>query len=379
MQPLAHRADQEDGSDRRIRKANQEVNRVFRLVPHGLAMPRRVRIALLLTVLLGLLPTALTACTGGGPTVPSSSPSATGEPPSDVNPQPRAMLATGGELRLPIDAIGNQWNPLSTDSDDEVRLVMSSLLPQLFDYDADGNPSPNPDYLAAVSASGDNPQVVTYTLSSNAVWNSGRAMDAEDFIAEWRACNGQNVSFTCNATARFSQVSSVKQGAGPEQVVVTYKTAYPDWPSTFGFLLPKESDGDPSTFNDGWTALTKINDWLAGPFQVSAVSQDAGVLIETPNPNWWADAPKLSQLTFRVVAADDRFTALQQNQIDAYDLTDPGKADAIDSLAGCQAREADVPAGKPQLTAARRTLANYGAFGRQSIAWTDVGYLQPTG
>jgi len=342
-------------------------------------MPRRVRIALLLTILLGILPASLTACTGGGPAVPSSSPSATGEPPSDVNAQPRSMLATGGELRLPVDAIGNQWNPLSTQGGHEVRLVMSSMLPQLFDYDAEGNPTPNPDYLAAVSASGGKPQVVTYTLSPNAVWNSGRVMDADDFIAEWQACNGQNVSFKCNATAKFSQVSSVKAGTGPNQVVVSYKGAYSDWPSTFDFLLPRESDSDPSTFNDGWTSLTKLNNWLAGPFQISAVSQDAGLLIETPNPNWWADAPKLSQLTFRVVAQNDRFAALRRDQIDAYDLVDPRKAEAVDSLAGCEAREADVPGEKPQLTAARRTLANYGAFGHQSIVWTDVGYLQPAG
>jgi len=339
-------------------------------------MPRRVRITLL-AVLLGLLPAAFTGCVGGGPTVPSSSPAVTGEPPANVNAHPRTMLATGGELRLPIDAIGTQWNPLSSGSSDEVRLVMSSMLPRLFDDDAEKNPSPNPDYLAAVSASGGNPQVVTYTLSPNAVWNSGRAMDAQDFIAEWQACNGRNVSFRCNATARFSQVSSIKQGNGPDQVIVTYKASYADWPSTFDFLLPRESDSDPTTFNDGWTSLTKINDWLAGPFQLSAVSQHAGVLIETPDPHWWAESPKLSQLTFRVVAPSDRFTALQRNQIDAYDLSDPRQPAAVDALAGCQTRQADVPGGKRQFTATRSTLANYGAFGHQSIVWTDVGYLQP--
>lgn len=350
---------------------------MFRLVRRGLATRRRARIALLLTVLAGILP--LAACSGGGPDVPSSSPSASGGPAASINAQPWTTLATGGELRLPIDAIGDQWNPLSTESGKEVSLVMSSLLPRLFDYDAEGNPSPNPDYLAAVSASGGDPQVVTYTLSPNAVWNSGRAMDAADFVAEWQACNGQNVSFKCDATAKFSEVSSVRQGTGPNQVIVTYKGAYADWPSTFDFLLPKESDGDPATFNDGWTSLTKLNSWLAGPFQVGSVSRDAGVLIETPNPSWWADTPKLAQLTFRVVAPADRFTALRQDQIDAYDLgSDQTEAKDIDALAGCEVRQADVPGGKPQLTAARRTLANYGAFGHQSIVWTDVGYLQPT-
>lgn len=353
---------------------------MFPLVRRVLRKPRRIRTALLLTVLVAVLPTSLTACTGGGDNnLPSSSPSASGEPPSNINPQPRNTLADGGELRLPVDSIGHQWNPLSSDSGKEVGLVMSSMLPRLFNYDAQGNPSPNPDYLAAVNATGGNPQVVTYTLSQNAVWNSGRAMDADDFIAEWKACNGQNVSFKCNATDTFSQVSSVKQGNGPQQVVVTYKGSYDNWPETFAFLLPKESDGDPSTFNDGWGSLTKINDWLAGPFSVSAVDDKAGVLIETPSPDWWANKPKLAQLTFRVIAPRNRFSALKDDQIDAYDLGgDQSKIDDINALNNCEVRHADVPNGKPQWSAVRRTLANYGSFGNQSIIWTDVGYLQPT-
>ncbi|QGN33563.1 ABC transporter substrate-binding protein [Microlunatus sp. Gsoil 973] len=217
-------------------------------------------------------------------------------------------------------------------------------------------------------------------LSPNATWNSGRTISAEDFVADWQACNGQNISFKCNNTDRMSQVSSVKQGTSPDQVVVTYKGSYSDWPRTFDFLLPKESVSDPTTFNDGWTSLTKINDWLAGPFRVADVSRDAGVLIETPNPDWWADKPKLSQLTFRVIAADDRFAALRSSQIDAYSLgEDTSKVDDLDALGNVEVREADVPRGKPERVATRRTLANYGAFGNQSIGWTDVGYLEPAG
>lgn len=342
-------------------------------------MPRRIRTALLVTALAAVLPTSLAGCTGGGANLPSSSPSASGAPPANINAQPRNMLAAGGELRLPIDSIGHQWNPLSADSGKDVDLVMSSLLPRLFNYDAQGNPSPNPDYLAAVNATGGTPQVVTYTLSPNAVWNSGRTMDADDFIAEWKACNGQNVSFKCKATDKFSKVSSIKQGTTPQQVIVTYKGSYDNWPQTFAYLLPKESDGDPTTFNNGWTSLTSIDNWLAGPFTVSAVSRRAGVLIETPNPQWWANKPLLGQLTFRVIAPRDRFTGLRHDQIDAYDLgSDQSKIDDINALGNCEVRQAAVPNGKLQRTAARRTLANYGSFGKQSIVWTDVGYLQPT-
>jgi peptide/nickel transport system substrate-binding protein len=344
---------------------------VFRLVRRALAVPA----VLLLTVLLG----SLTACTGGGGKLPSASPSPTGSQPSDINAQPRNTVADGGELRVPLNAIGNQWNPLHTDSGLEVEFVMSSMLPKLFNYDAQGNPSPNADYLAAVNATGDNPRVVTYTLNPNAVWGNGRAIDAGDFIADWQACNGQNVSFKCNATRRFSQVASVKQGATPQQVVVTYKGAYSDWPSTFDFLLPRESVSDPSTFNNGWTSLTNLSDWVAGPFRVSDVSQKAGVLIEMPNPDWWGNKPKVSQLTFKIIAPDDRLTALRHDQLDAYNLgSNLDQINDVKGLAGFELRQADVPHGKTQHVAARTTLANYGAFGRQTVVWADIGYLSPS-
>lgn len=340
-------------------------------------MPRRLRTALLL--ILVVLPATLTACTGTGHLMPSNPPSSAGAPLSDINPQPRTTLADGGELRLPIDTLNHTWNPLAGRPSSEVALVMSSTLPRLFNDDPNGNPSPNPDYLAAVSASGGNPQVVTYTLSSNAAWNSGRQIDADDFIADWQACNGSTPGFNCNATKGYSQVASVKAGTTSKQVIVTYKGAYDNWPQTFDFLLPKESVTDPATFTKGWSNLNRVNGWLAGPFVITSADSRAGVLIETPNPDWWGNKPKLSQLTFRVIKAQDRFGALRHDQLDAYDLgSDTGKAAAINALNNCEVRKAVDPNGKASWYAARETLANYGAFGRQSVIWTNVGYLQPT-
>ncbi|QDP97964.1 hypothetical protein FOE78_20510 [Microlunatus elymi] len=338
---------------------------------------RTLRRGLLAGALIGLL--GVGACSGSGPDTPSSSPTPSGPAPVDINSQPRDVLAEGGELRLPVAKLGQQWNPLHADADADTKLIMSSLLPQLFSYDASGNPAPNPDYLAGVDATGDNPQQVTYTINPNAKWGNGRAIEAADFIADWNACNGQNVSFKCADSKRFAQVASVKQGSDPQQVIVTYTGSYDNWPSTFEFLLSKESVADPATFNDGWKSITKINDWLSGPFQVDRTDDKAGVLIETADPDWWGDRAKLSQLTFRAVAAKDVVPDLKDHLIDAADLgSDADKADAVTKISGVEVRKATTTGKQPELVAARSTLANYGAFGKSTVNWTDVGYLPPT-
>lgn len=341
----------------------------------------KIRTSRLLALPAAALLTLLAACTGGGPDTPSSAPPASADSVTvDINPQPRTLLAEGGELRVPITKWGEQWNPLHEDGvSGNQRQIQSSLMPRLFNYDADGNPAPNPDYLTAVHASGENPQVVTYTLNPSARWGNGRPIGVQDFVANWEACNGQNVSFDCKSTKHLSEVESIEEGANPEQVVVTYKGAYDDWPSTFFYLAPAGGVQDPETFNEGWTDLTKISDWLGGPFVVSEFDQDADVLIETANPDWWGETPKLAQLTFRKYRQSDQSEAFQDHQLDVADISDDSdESDTINALPDAEVRVAVDPENQErELIATRTALANYGAFGESTVTWPDVGYLSP--
>ena len=335
-------------------------------------------LALPAALLASVLLVSLTACTHGGDQAPSSSPTPSGAAVVDINSQPRSVIADGGEFRLPVSDFGSQWNPLHADVSSDTKLITSTLLPQLFTDDDTGNPTPNPDYLAAVNATGDNPQVVTYTLNPSATWANGRAIDAGDFIADWKACDGQNVSFKCADTKGYAQVASVKKGSTPQQVIVTYRSSYDDWPSTFNTLLPAGSVKDPDTFNNGWTSLDDIKDWLSGPFTVADDDTKHGLLTEKPNPDWWGDQPKLAQLTFRAYDPKDQLAALQANKIDAVDLTqDSSQASKVSDIPNCEVREAAVSDSSRQVVATRTSVANYGAFGKSSPVWADVGYLPP--
>jgi peptide/nickel transport system substrate-binding protein len=346
---------------------------------------RTLRTSRLLAIPVAVLLTLLAACTGGGngPDTPTAgtSTSAAESVAADINPQPRNVLADGGELRLSVPSFGDQWNPLHKDAADvHHRQIMGSLVPRLFNYDAEGNPSPNPEYLSAVHASGENPQVVTYTLNPNAQWGNGRQLSADDFIANWEACNGQNVSFDCDQTEHLAEVSSIEEGTSPQQVVVTYSGAYDDWPSTFYYLLPEESVKDPETFNDGWSDLNDLDDWLAGPFVVSSYNADDDVLIENPNPEWWADPPNLSQLTFRKVRESDLLQSFTDHHLDVADIShDSDEVEPVNEMPDAEVRQAiDPDTEERQLLATRTALANYGAFGEATVVWPDVGFLPST-
>lgn len=273
----------------------------------------------------------LAGCTGGGPPAdPTPSAGATAATPSSatnqlpsssINAVARDSIADGGELRVGVGPFGSQWNLAEIDGDTtENATIMDAMVPNLFVFDAAGEPTPDPDYLNAVSAGGTSPQVVTYTLNPKAVWGNGRPFDWTDFEAEWKACRGQDTGFRCASTQGFSSIASVVQGADAQQAVVTYRGAYPDWANTFQHLFAKEGLADADTFNAGWTDVTKLQPWLAGPFQVEAFDRTQGILTLVPNTRWWADPPKLSRLSFLSLAPAAQSSAFADHRIDAFDV-----------------------------------------------------------
>ena len=273
-----------------------------------------------LAVVAAVAAMALTACSGGGTAQSgqSGSNSANGPALSDLNIQPRDALKQGGNLRLTITSMLASWNSLSTDGNgvdsNDVALFTS---PANWIYNADGTFKANPDYVekydvqAATSSKG---QVVTLTLNPKAQWNNGRTIDWADYEATWKACNGESTDFKCASTDGFNQMTSVTKGASDNEVVITYKSSYPDWSSSLSTVWPKEGVGDAKTFNDGWK--TYKNDWLSGPYIVDSVDTAQQVINLVPNPKWWGDKPMLDKVSFRALDTAATGNAFANSEID---------------------------------------------------------------
>jgi len=83
-----------------------------------------------------------------------------------INPQPRENLLQGGELRLRLGSIAENWNPLHVDGNSyDYALVREPMLPVFFDFDAEGVPTPNPDYVVSVEVVAEEPTVIRYILN----------------------------------------------------------------------------------------------------------------------------------------------------------------------------------------------------------------------
>ncbi len=261
----------------------------------------------------------------------------------DINAQPRDNVADGGELRLAITDFGTNWNPGQVDGNlAELTSVRNSLLPINFDFDSGGNFTPDPNYLLSATATTSGPTVVTLKLNPKAVWGDGDPIDVDDYIATWKANNGSNTKFQTASTDGFSSVASIKAGADKYEVIITYKTVFPDWSQPWTSVQKAESVKDPNTFNTGWTNLR--NDWLSGPFKMSAFDKTQKVLTLVPNDKWWGDKPKLSKVTWRAVDEDAQAAAFQNNELDTFDVgINPDAYTRAKAVSGGTVRKANGP------------------------------------
>lgn len=291
---------------------------------------------------------ALAACGGSGedPGTDQSSQEGVSATAQDINAQPRDALQQGGALRLNVSDFGSNWNPFHVDgNNDDLTSARRPLLPTFFDIDAEGTSKPDPNFLVSATEISASPTVVNYKLNPQAVWGDGSPIDADDMVASWKACSGEDRTFNCASTQGFDSIAKIETGADKFDVTVSFKTAYPDWTQVFGerdAVLKAESIKDADTFNTGWKELK--NEWLAGPFKVQSFDNSQKVLTEVPNDKWWSDKPLLDTLIFRAISLDAVAAAFANNELDVLDIgSDPGAYARASGVADADVRQAGGP------------------------------------
>lgn len=290
----------------------------------------------------------LAACGGGGGgTGPGTE--ETGQPTlapvtaQDINPQDRSSLQQGGELRLAVGALAENWNPMHVDGNEaDLSDIRNAVLPVYFYFDAKGVATPNPAYVESATVTSESPTVVEYKLNPKAVWGDGSPVTGDDMAAMWKACNGENKAFNCASTDGYDQIADVKV-TDQFNVTVSFKGPFPDWQQPYTGVVKAESIKDAETFNNGWKE-TLDNDWLSGPFKVERVDQTQKVVTEVPNEKWWGEKPLLDKISYRVVAIDATPNAFVNNEIDAFDIgPDPNGYELAKGVADGTIRQAAGP------------------------------------
>lgn len=238
-------------------------------------------------------------------------------------------------MTLATTEIGPNWNATSTDGNTVYMSEFWSFYqPHLWDYSADGQATPNPDFLTNVELTSEDPMVVTYDINPDAKWNDGSDIDWTAFESTWNALNGKDSAYNPPMTTGYDQIASVEQGENAKQVVVTFESPFYPYTGLFNLLVnPKAADAD--TFTQGWVN-DPHNEWAAGPFIVD--SFDDSQVTFTPNPNWWGDEPKLDKVVFKQMEDTAKINAFHNGEIDAVDASTADKLETVRSMDDVQIR-----------------------------------------
>ena len=286
----------------------------------------------------------LTACSGGSQEAPSAGGTAEVGSTNDVNPQDPASLQEGGNLRIPLTNFPDNFNTMHINGPTaDAAAISRATMPRAFRIAADGTAAVNTDFFTSVELTGNNPQVVTYTINPKAMWSDGTPVTWEDVKSQIDATSGKNKDFAISAPNGSDRVASVTRGVDDRQAIMTFAKPYAEWKGMFAgnsVLSPKSVTATPEAFN---TAQLSGPGPSAGPFIVTALDRTAQRITLSRNPKWWGTPPRLDTITFLVLDDAARLPALQNNAIDATGLVSLDDVTIAKRTAGVAIRRAPSP------------------------------------
>ncbi|MDO5049468.1 MAG: ABC transporter family substrate-binding protein [Actinomycetaceae bacterium] len=303
---------------------------------------------------------------------------------SDINVTERDKVEDGGTLRFSVSQLPTQWNTLHTAGNHvDNNTIAGFVMPINWNYAEDGTFTPNENYVLDYEVQDGPPQVVTITLNPEAHWNSGDPITWEDYEATWKVANGENEEFNVASTDGFNQVANVEMGEDEFQVVITFKSTYPDWSATWSSVQPKAAIETVDLF-DNARAEDPDNNFTAGAFKFGEHDKAQRTVTLVPNDAWWGDAPKLDSVTFRELDSSASTRAFANNEIDVVSglinsdeyQTAASRADAeIRAAGGLQWRHFtfNTNAGLLQEKGIRQAIVK--GLDREAIAASDLAGL----
>jgi peptide/nickel transport system substrate-binding protein len=259
----------------------------------------------------------LAACGGGGGGS-GLAPSTQAVGSTDINPQPRERVRDGGDLRLPLTGLPNNYNYNQVDGTTTVVGDLSvAIVPFWFIGTADGGVRINPDYATSIELTSTNPQVVTYTINPKATWSDGTPISWLDFAAYWKASNGSNTAYQTSGTTGYSDISSVTRGVDDRQVVVIFGKTFAEWKGLFNPFYPASLNSNPEAFNTAWRTTIPVT---AGPFTLDSIDLGAQTVTLKRDPKWWGTPAKLDRIIYKVVDTSALSDSIANNEIDWFEL-----------------------------------------------------------
>jgi peptide/nickel transport system substrate-binding protein len=300
----------------------------------------------------------VSACGGsssGGKTTGNKAAPTSNLPTSDLNAKPVDQLKDGGTVRWSIDQFGPQWNILQVNGNEiSMANLMNAVMPVGTVTDEHANYSFNPNFWESAKQISTNPQKIEYKLNPKAKWSDGKPVNADDFIAEWKALNGTNKKFDVVSTTGYENITDVAQGSDQFDVITTFSKPFAEWPTLFNPLYPKAAMATPKAFDSMYNNAIPVT---AGAFKFAGFDKSAQTATIVPDPAWWGPKPKLDKIVFKTLdqtAADQAFANGEidydysmANVASSYDLAKTNKNGHITVAGGPNQRQFTFHASGP--------------------------------
>lgn len=172
-------------------------------------------------------------------------------------------------------------------------------------------------------------QVVTYTISDDAVWSDETPITCADYVYTWtQITTGADIYDTTGY--RDIESTECPDGDDGKTVVTTYSQSYAGWQQLFGgqfgvfpahLLEGKDLTAEMAT---GYT-------WSGGPWMLESWTPETSIVL-VPNENYWGTVPTLDKVTFQLMAdTDSAFEAFKAGTTKA--MYPQPQLDAVEEIA----------------------------------------------
>ncbi|WP_332667273.1 ABC transporter family substrate-binding protein [Aeromicrobium sp.] len=230
----------------------------------------------------------------------------------------RDKVAQGGTLRLGTTAIPRNFNPQHPDAvSSDASRILAPTIGSAIRITPAGGWEVDHDYAESIKVADTDPLKIEVRLNRRAVWQGGTAITAADMVAYWKAMNGSDNDYEVASTEGFDDIESVKQGKTKFDYTVTFDRPNAEWPLYIYPRLAANVSASPKMFNKAFRTKAISSN---GPFVVASIDTRKGTIVQKPNPRWWGQKPKLSQITFQVATPEVLAKAFAAGELDAVDL-----------------------------------------------------------
>jgi peptide/nickel transport system substrate-binding protein len=263
-------------------------------------------------------------------------------------------VATGGVLRLAAATLPSNFNPLHSDAaDSDAARILGPTTGSAVRITEGGGWAVDPNYARSVEVVDAEPLTIEVKLNRRAVWEGGTAITANDMIAFWKAQNGSNAAFQVISTTGYDNIAAVEAGKDEFRYSVTFERPTAEWPMYVYPRLPANVSSSPKLFNQAFRKRAISSN---GPYVVTSIDADQGLVTQEPNPRWWGEKPRLDSITWNIADPSVQAEAYANDELDAVDL-EAATYDVAKGTGTVQ-RAAGVEWSQVTLNGGRRPLAD---------------------